>query len=220
VQVKEFNNSIYDANPDITLLGISKDLPFAQSRFCTLHNIKNLILLSDYKYGSFGINYGLLVKEINLLARAVIIIDKNDVIRYIQVADEIRHELDFSKILEEIIKVTENPNEKPEDKKEFKIDKAENLELFNKDQIDKLMAKFPEWQIENGSEISKSYKFKNFSDAKFFIDIIAVIAEEQNHHPDIYNSYNKVKINFTTHKKKGLTQNDFSMAAIVDEIVL
>lgn len=71
-------------------MGISKDLPFAQKRFCEANKIKNVVVLSDYKFSSFGINYGLLIKELNLLARAVIILDKNDVIRYIQIVDELR----------------------------------------------------------------------------------------------------------------------------------
>ncbi|MCM8798875.1 MAG: thiol peroxidase, partial [Candidatus Omnitrophica bacterium] len=64
LQVKEFNKQATNFSEDIVVLGISKDLPFAQKRFCEMNNIKNLSILSDYKYSSFGINYGLLIKEL------------------------------------------------------------------------------------------------------------------------------------------------------------
>ena len=84
LQVKKFNNELYKKSDDIVYLGISKDLPFAQKVFCDDNNISNIILLSDYKYSSFGINYGLLIKELNLLARSALIIDRNNVLRYLQ----------------------------------------------------------------------------------------------------------------------------------------
>ena len=62
LQVKEFNKRATAFSGEIVVLGISKDLPFAQKRFCQDNDIKNVVTLSDYKYSSFGINYGLLIK--------------------------------------------------------------------------------------------------------------------------------------------------------------
>jgi thiol peroxidase len=107
LQVKEFNKRASTLSPDVVILGLSKDLPFAQKRFCSENDIKNIKVLSDYKYSSFGMNYGLIVKELNLLARGVLIIDKNDIIRYFRVVDELTSPPDYDdalKALEFIVK--------------------------------------------------------------------------------------------------------------------
>ncbi|MEO0203371.1 MAG: thiol peroxidase [candidate division WOR-3 bacterium] len=82
---------------------ISMDLPFAQKRWCGINNIKNTITLSDYKYRSFGINYGVHVVELGLLARCIFIIDKENKLRYVQLVKELANEPDYNEI-EEILK--------------------------------------------------------------------------------------------------------------------
>jgi len=107
LQVKEFNKKAAGLSPDVVVIGVSKDLPFAQARFCSANEIKNEIVLSDYRFSSFGLNYGFLIKELNLLARGTIIIDKNRKIRYIQLVDEITHSVNFEQVfdkLQEILK--------------------------------------------------------------------------------------------------------------------
>ncbi|MBV8162717.1 MAG: 4a-hydroxytetrahydrobiopterin dehydratase, partial [Candidatus Eremiobacteraeota bacterium] len=64
----------------------------------------------------------------------------------------------------------------------------------------------------------KNYKFPNFAQALQFVDSVGAIADEQNHHPDIYLAWGKVKIEIWTHKINGLTESDFIFAAKVDEI--
>jgi thiol peroxidase len=73
----------------IDMVTISMDLPFAQSRFAREAKIKNVTFLSDYKTAAFGLNHGLLIEPLRLLARAVIVTDKNNVVRYIQVVPEL-----------------------------------------------------------------------------------------------------------------------------------
>ena len=109
LQVKEFNKRASALSSDIVILGLSKDLPFAQKRFCSDNEIKNIKVLSDYKYSSFGTNYGLLVKELNLLARGVLIIDKNDILRYFNVVDELTTPPDYDDALRALEIVTKNP---------------------------------------------------------------------------------------------------------------
>ncbi len=102
LQVREFNKKSTNFSSDIVVLGISKDLPFAQKKFCEMNGIKNVTVLSDYKYSSFGKNYGLLIKELQLLARAVIILDKDNIVRYIQVVEELTNQPDYENVFESI----------------------------------------------------------------------------------------------------------------------
>ncbi len=107
LQVKEFNKKAAGLSSDIVVIGVSKDLPFAQARFCSVNEIKNEVVLSDYRFSSFGLNYGFLVKELNLLARGSLIIDKSDRIRYIQLVDELTHSVNFEEVfnkLQEVVK--------------------------------------------------------------------------------------------------------------------
>jgi thiol peroxidase len=73
----------------VDMITISMDLPFAQQRFAKEAKIKNVTFYSDYKTGEFGMNNGLLIDPLHLLARAVIVTDKNDVVRYLQVVPEV-----------------------------------------------------------------------------------------------------------------------------------
>ena len=73
----------------VEMVTISMDLPFAQQRFAKEAKIKNITFYSDYKTGQFGKNNGLMIDPLHLLARAVIVTDKNNVVRYIQVVPEV-----------------------------------------------------------------------------------------------------------------------------------
>ncbi len=73
----------------VELITISMDLPFAQSRFAEAAKINNITFLSDYKNRSFGDNNGLLIEPLALLARAVIVTDKDNIVRYLQVVPEL-----------------------------------------------------------------------------------------------------------------------------------
>ena len=105
LQVKEFNKKASGLSGDVAIVGISKDLPFAQARFCHDNEIKNISVLSDYRFTSYGVNYGLLIKELNLLARSVIMVDKKDIIRYIQIVDELTTPPDYEDVLNNLKEV-------------------------------------------------------------------------------------------------------------------
>ena len=105
LQVKEFNKKAAGLSNDIVVIGVSKDLPFAQARFCSVNEIKNEVVLSDYRFSSFGLNYGFLVKELNLLARGSLIIDKSDRIKYIQLVDELTHSVNFEEVFSKLQEV-------------------------------------------------------------------------------------------------------------------
>lgn len=73
----------------VEMITISMDLPFAQQRFAKEAKIKNITFYSDYKSGQFGKNNGLMIDPLHLLARAVIVTDKNNIVRYIQIVPEV-----------------------------------------------------------------------------------------------------------------------------------
>ncbi len=219
LQVKEFNKRAAGLSEEVIVIGISKDLPFAQARFCSLNDIKNEVVLSDYKSSSFGINYGLLIQELNLLARAVVILDKNNVVRYAQVAPEITQAVDFDKAFAALEEAVNSPQAHfAEDGCGHCRPCEGQIKPLAKEKIEKLMAQSRGWELIEDRKLAKEFKYPNFSDAKYFLDILSVVAEEEGHHPAFFLSYGKLKVILTTHAAGGLTENDFTMARIIDEI--
>jgi len=219
LQLKEFNKRAAGFSCDIVVLGISKDLPFAQKRFCQANGITNIAALSDYKFSSFGINYGLLIKEMNLLARSVIILDKNDLIRYFRIVEELTTPPDYEDALKNLAEIIKNPVLSAKEKLPSKCKPCEGgMPPMPKDKIEKLLAGYRGWELAEDKKLVKEFKFKDFVEAKYFIDLVAIIAEEQGHHPTITIIYNKLRITLTTHAAGGLTENDFIMAKIIDEL--
>ena len=98
-ETRKFNERATSLGDDVAVLVISMDLPFAQKRWCGATGVKNVQTLSDHKQGNFGSSYGVLIKELRLLARAVFVVDKKGVIRYIQIVDELSHEPDYEAAL-------------------------------------------------------------------------------------------------------------------------
>ena len=77
----------------------------------------------------------------------------------------------------------------------------------------------PLWQMtQDGKAIRREFKFRNFSEAFAFMTRCALIAEKMNHHPDWFNSWNKVEITLTTHDKDGLTDRDVTLAQAIDKL--
>ncbi|MFZ2198577.1 MAG: thiol peroxidase [Thermodesulfovibrionales bacterium] len=106
LQARMFNSEAAKLPADVTVLNISMDLPFAISRFCTSAGIDKVKALSDHRDASFGNGYGVLISELRLLARSIFIIDKEDVIRYIEIVPELTKEPDYEKALEALRKIT------------------------------------------------------------------------------------------------------------------
>lgn len=89
LQARMFNTEAAKLPADVAVLNISMDLPFAISRFCTSAGIDKVKAMSDHRDVSFGNGYGVLIRELRLLARSIFIIDKEDMIRYIQIVPEL-----------------------------------------------------------------------------------------------------------------------------------
>lgn len=105
LQTKRFNKEAQTFGEDVVILTISMDLPFAQKRWCGATGADKVITLSDHREAAFGQAYGLLVKGIRLLARAVLIVDAKGVLRYKQIVPEITTEPDYSDVLNAIKKL-------------------------------------------------------------------------------------------------------------------
>jgi 4a-hydroxytetrahydrobiopterin dehydratase len=76
----------------------------------------------------------------------------------------------------------------------------------------------PGWKVVSEHHLEKEYKFNNFVEALEFSNKVGALAEEEQHHPDIHISFNKVKLILWTHKIDGLTESDFILAAKADLI--
>jgi thiol peroxidase len=101
IQTKRFNMEASKLSEDIVIMCISKDLPFAQSRFCAAEGISRVITLSDYRDNEFGEKYGFLIEELGLLTRGVIVIDKDNIVQYVEYVKEVAEEPNYAKAIEE-----------------------------------------------------------------------------------------------------------------------
>ena len=92
------------------------------------------------------------------------------------------------------------------------------VSLLNQDQLDYFARNNPSWIIDKET-LMKEFIFANFIDAFGFISKVALLSEKMDHHPDWQNTYNKVKINLTTHDKGGITSNDIKLAESIDKLI-
>jgi len=99
MQARRFNQEAATLPVDVVILNITMDLPFAISRFCTTAGIDKVHAYSDHRDASFGNAYGVLIKELRLLARSIFLIDKNDVLRYMEIVPELTNHPDYDKTL-------------------------------------------------------------------------------------------------------------------------
>ncbi len=95
IQTKKFNEEVASLPADVVILTISTDLPFAQKRFCQKEQVDKLQVLSDAVWGDFGSSYGLRIKDMGLLTRAVLIVDRNGKLVYQQLVPLMSQEPDY-----------------------------------------------------------------------------------------------------------------------------
>ncbi len=99
---RKFNQDAAVLPDSVVVYTISVDLPFAQKRWCGNAGIDKVQTLSDYQERSFGLNYGLLLKNLKLLARAVYVIDQNDKVAYVELVSEVTAEPDYAAALKAV----------------------------------------------------------------------------------------------------------------------
>ena len=102
LQLSRFNQEAANFGDDVQLLSISVDLPFALGRYCADKGIKNALTTSDHKELDFGTKYGFVIKELRLLSRGTVIVDKDGIIRYVEYVPEVGEHPDYEKALEVI----------------------------------------------------------------------------------------------------------------------
>lgn len=98
-ETRRFNQEAAKLPGDVVVLTISADLPFAQKRWCGAAGIDKVVTLSDYRDRSFALSYGVLIDELKLLSRSIFVIDKQNVIRYIQHVPEVTQEPDYEAVI-------------------------------------------------------------------------------------------------------------------------
>jgi thioredoxin-dependent peroxiredoxin len=99
-ETRRFNEEAARLPEKVVVLTISLDLPFAQARWCAAAGVERVKTFSDYRDRSFGLGYGVLIKELKLLSRAVFIVDEQNVIRYIELVPEVTQEPQYARILD------------------------------------------------------------------------------------------------------------------------
>ena len=99
METRRFNDEAGRLGDDVEILTISMDLPFAQKRWCGAAGVDKVQTLSDHRDAAFGQAYGVLIKGLRLLARAVFVVDKEGTIRYIELVKEIASEPDYDSVL-------------------------------------------------------------------------------------------------------------------------
>ena len=95
-ETRRFNQEAAGLSGDVVVLTVSLDLPFAQKRWCGAAGIDKVVTLSEYQNRSFADAYGVLIKELKLLTRAIFVVDAADVIRYIQIVPEVTSEPEYA----------------------------------------------------------------------------------------------------------------------------
>jgi thiol peroxidase len=98
IETRKFNEEASKLDERVQILTISMDLPFAQKRWCGSTGANKIQTLSDHREAQFGIAYGVLIKELRLLARAVFLVDQKGILQYIQLVKEIANEPNYDEI--------------------------------------------------------------------------------------------------------------------------
>ncbi len=106
LETRRFEKEAAGLGPGVVVVTISTDLPFAQKRWCGASGVSKVRVLSDHRDASFGSAYGVLIKELRLLARAIFIVDREGIVRYVQLVKEISEEPDYGEVLDEARKLT------------------------------------------------------------------------------------------------------------------
>ncbi len=105
METRRFNKEAAGLGNNVAILTVSMDLPFAQGRWCGAAGIDKVKTLSDHRDAAFGNGFGVLIKELRLLARAIFVIDKQGIVRYIQLVKEMTSEPNYDEVIAAVKKL-------------------------------------------------------------------------------------------------------------------
>lgn len=105
MQARRFNEAAANLPAEVVVLNVSMDLPFAIARFCTTAGIDKVKALSDHREASFGLAYGVLIKELRLLARSLFVVDMENMVRHIEIVAEQTEQPDYDRALDAVRKI-------------------------------------------------------------------------------------------------------------------
>ncbi|MCM8830227.1 MAG: thiol peroxidase [Candidatus Omnitrophica bacterium] len=188
LQVKEFNKIASGLSKEVSVIGISMDLPFAQKRFCEMNEIKNVSVFSDYRFYSFALNWGLLIKELGIIARSVFIVDKKNYIRYYEIVEETTNHPNYEKAIEGLKSVIKQPE-------------SSEWEKIN----------CCSWQEKEGL-FTKVFEIKDELSLKYLLEIFVIIRQERKFNFNIEIQEKKVIITVPS------TKFNVDMGALFDSI--
>ncbi len=106
MEIHRFNQEASKIASDAVIIFVSMDLPFAQKRFCAAAGIDNVKTFSDHRSGAFGEKYGVLIKDLRLLTRAIFIVDQNDIVRYVEYVKEVGTQPDYAAALKALKEIS------------------------------------------------------------------------------------------------------------------
>jgi len=98
-QTRRFNEAAAGLGENVVILTVSMDLPFAQARWCGAAGVDQVVTLSDHRTGAFGEAYGVLIKELRLLTRAIFVVDTEGVIRHVEIVGEVTNHPNYEAAL-------------------------------------------------------------------------------------------------------------------------
>jgi thiol peroxidase len=105
METRRFNAEAAKLGADVAILTVSTDLPFAQKRWCGAAGVDRVKTLSDHREAAFGAAYGVLIKELRLLARSIFVLDRSGIVRYVQHVKEVSQEPDYGQVIEAVRKL-------------------------------------------------------------------------------------------------------------------
>jgi thiol peroxidase len=95
MQARRFNQEASRFSDDVVIMNVSMDLPFAIARFCAAAGIDRVKAFSDHRDAAFGTAYGVLIKELRLLARSLFVLDRDNTVRFVQIVPEVTQPPDY-----------------------------------------------------------------------------------------------------------------------------
>lgn len=105
LETRRFNDEAASFGPEVKIVTVSMDLPFAQKRWCGAAGVDKVHTLSDHRQAAFGQAYGVLIKELRLLARAIFIVEQTGKLQYLQLVKEVASEPDYDAVLQALKKI-------------------------------------------------------------------------------------------------------------------